>query len=154
MKLTDNRLDPSSLTPKERRELEALVQATFDGERPALVGRNGARVEIPDAVYHLLAKALRDLREGRSIVILQDKEVLTTQAAANFLGMSRPFLVSLLEQGKIPFHNVGTHRRVMLRDLLTYAKQRDQQRRKALDAMTGTIEQAGLYDPPTEGDAG
>ncbi len=154
MKLTDNRLDPSSLTPEERRELEALVQATFDGERPALVGRNGARVEIPDAVYHLLAKAVRDLREGRSIVILQDKEVLTTQAAANFLGMSRPFLVSLLEQGKIPFHNVGTHRRVMLRDLLAYAKQRDQQRRKALDAMTETIEQAGLYDPPTEGDAG
>jgi excisionase family DNA binding protein len=154
MKLTENRLDPSSLTPDERRELETLVQATFDDERPALVGRNGVRVEIPDAVFHLLAKAVRDLREGRSIVILQDKEVLTTQAAANFLGMSRPFLVSLLEEGKIPFHHVGTHRRVMLRDLMIYTKQRDQQRRKALDTMTETIEQAGLYDQGKEDHAG
>lgn len=154
MKLTDNRLDPSNLTPEEQRELEKLVQATFDEERPALVGRNGVRIEIPDAVFHLLAKTLRDLREGRSIVILHDNEVMTTQAAANFLGMSRPFLIGLLESGEIPFHNVGTHRRVMLRDLMAYAKKRDRKRRKALDAMTEKVEGAGLYEVADEEHAG
>lgn len=71
---------------------------------------------------------------------------LTTQQAAALLGVSRQFFVKLLESGALPFHVSGTHRRVYLKDLLTYKEQRDRERRKALDQMAKETEELGLYD--------
>ena len=71
---------------------------------------------------------------------------LTTQQAAALLGVSRQFFVKLLESGALPFHVTGTHRRVYLKDLLTYNEQRDRERRKALDQMAKETEELGLYD--------
>lgn len=77
---------------------------------------------------------------------MPETEPMTTQAAANFLGVSRPFLVKLLEEKQIPFHNVGTHRRVLLKDLKAYQKRRDTDRRAALKNLFDEIDEAGLYD--------
>ena len=117
MALIETRLDPSLLDRETLRELNALV---LDEERPALVGREGVRIELPDPIFHMLVSALRDLDQGKAVTLLRDDETFTTQAAANFLGMSRPYFVGLLEKGEIPFHKVGTHRRVYLIDLLDY----------------------------------
>lgn len=58
--------------------------------------------------------------------------------------MSRPHLIKLLEDGEIPFHHVGTHRRIYLKDLKAFEDQRDAQRRKTLDALADKIVEAGL----------
>lgn len=79
------------------------------------------------------------------MVIPVDEE-LTTQEAADILNVSRPYLVSLLEQGVIPFVKTGTHRRIPLGDLLEYKTRRDAQRRKALTELTQLSQELGLYD--------
>lgn len=98
-------------------------------ERPALVGREGVRIELPDPLFHVLVNLIRQLKQGRAVVLLPEDETFTNQAAAAFLGMSRQHLVNLIEKGEIPHHRVGSHRRVTLKDLLTYQQVRDTARR-------------------------
>ena len=79
-------------------------------------------------------------------------EAFTTQAAANYLGVSRQHLVDLLEKKEIPFHKVGTHRRVTFKDLLVFERRRDKTRREALDKLAADVDAAGLYDSDHAGD--
>ena len=146
MKLTENRFDPSGLTSRQLRELDRLCAAVSSDKRPVLVDRKGVRLELPEPIYHLLAEALRTMREGRTVVLLSENQSMTTQAAAEFLGVSRPFAVKLLEKDAIPFHKVGTHRRVYLKDLMEYQRQRDSHRRATLDELRHKVEAAGLYE--------
>lgn len=150
MKLMENRLDPSSLTAKQLRDLGQLTLAAL--ERPALVGRDGKRVQLPEPIFHLLVQVVQAMRASKSIVLLSESESMSTQAAADFLGVSRPFLVNLLKHNVIPHFKVGTHRRVYLRDLLNYQRQRDSLRRAKLDNLRRKVEAAGLYEKtiPTE----
>jgi excisionase family DNA binding protein len=71
---------------------------------------------------------------------------MTTQQAADFLNVSRPYLIKLLEQGEIPHIKVGTHRRVPFQDLMKYKEQRDSKRRQALQELIEMSEEAGLYE--------
>ncbi|MCB1134565.1 MAG: helix-turn-helix domain-containing protein, partial [Verrucomicrobiae bacterium] len=68
--------------------------------------------------------------------MVPEDEAFTTQAAANYLGVSRQHLVNLIDKGEIAHHMVGTHRRVSFKDLLVYEKERDKARRAALDGLT------------------
>ena len=146
MKATETRFDPAGLTKRQLHELERLNDAILADERPALVGREGVRLELPEPLFHLLVDAVRTMREGKAVLLLPETESLTTQAAADFLGVSRPFLVDLLERNAIPHHKVGTHRRVYLKDLIDYQRQRDSRRRATLDDLRSKVEAAGLYE--------
>jgi excisionase family DNA binding protein len=86
------------------------------------------------------------LQAGKGISIVPEHQQLTTQRAADILGVSRPFLVGLLESGQIPFHMVGSYRRIYLRDLLDYKRQRDQARHEAINNMARADMEAGTYD--------
>ena len=97
-------------------------------------------------VHELLLLILRNLQAGRAISIVPEHQQLTTQRAADILGVSRPFLVRLLESGDIPFHMVGSHRRIYLRDLLEYKRQRDAARHEAINNMARAEMEAGTYD--------
>ena len=156
MKLSDDRLAASDLTPEDLELLEQISQEVFGSERPALVGDGDVRIELPEPLFDLLVRIVQSLREGESVVLLQENEPMTTQAAANFLGMSRPFLVGLLEEHQIPFHNVGTHRRVLLKDLRDYQKIRDHDRRDGMKGFFNKVDEADLYDAviPEANDAG
>lgn len=145
MRLSDDRLAASDLTPEDLQLLEQISQEVLGRERPALVGRGG-EIPLPEPVFDLLVRIVQALREGESVVLMPETEPMTTQAAANFLGVSRPFLVKLLKEKQIPFHNVGTHRRVLLKDLKAYQKRRDNDRRAALKNLFDEIDEAGLYD--------
>ena len=101
-----------------------------------LLGPEGGHVQMPAALFHVLTDATRALLSGQSVEIFSQGEEFTTQAAANFLGCSRPHLIKLLDANEIPFHYVGTHRRITLKDLQSFARARDQDRKKALAAVT------------------
>jgi len=75
-----------------------------------------------------------------------DEHVLTTQQAADLLSVSRPYLIKLLENGQIPYHHVGSHRRIRMGDLLDYKGSRDCLRKEHLNAMVRVSESLGLYD--------
>ena len=142
----ESRLDPSLLNRRDREFLDRFTELAAEDERPALTGREGVRIELPDAIFHHLVRVVRSMREGRAILLFPEKETLTTQAAANLLGTSRPHLVGLLDAGEISNHRAGTHRRVYLKDVLAYQRRRDGARRTALDRLSDEVEAASLYD--------
>ncbi|HEY0795230.1 MAG TPA: excisionase family DNA-binding protein [Acidisarcina sp.] len=118
--------------------LEDKVIVTGEGEL--------APVEVPEVVHDLLLKILKGIQEGKAISILPVVEELTTQQAAGVLGVSRPYFVKLLESKKLPYHLTGSHRRVYLKDLMTYKQYRDRERHEALNRMAHESERAGVYD--------
>jgi excisionase family DNA binding protein len=120
--------------------------------RAKLVGPDGRTQSLPVSLYEFLVKLIADLCEGQSVAIVQNDAQLTTVEAARMLGVSRQFLVKVLERGEIPHHMVGTHRRVYVRDLLAYKAKRDSKRRHILDDLTRAEAEDGLYDlePPDD----
>ena len=94
----------------------------------------------------MLLQVKRIIEHHQVITLVPQDQKLTTQAAANLLGVSRPHLVSLIKSNQIPCTFAGKHRRVALNDLLEYMAKRDQERRGALNRLTRTVEEAGLYD--------
>jgi len=137
-----NRLDPSMIPPDQ---LEQMARVFARPDHVLLIDSGGNRTEIPEALFQHFARIVRLMSEKKAIVMLPEDEAFTTQAAANYLGVSRQHLVDLLEKGEIPHHRVGTHRRVTFKDLLAYEKVRDKTRREALDRLTDAVDQAGLY---------
>jgi excisionase family DNA binding protein len=86
---------------------------------------DGERLILPQAVVSLLSKILTEMSLGNAVTIIPIHAELTTQEAAEFLNVSRPYLVNLLESGEIAFTKVGTHRRVKFLDLQEYRNKRD-----------------------------
>lgn len=123
----------------------ALVQPTHES-RALIVGPDGTRTELPESLYAVLIRAAHELRRGRGISILPVGLELTTQQAADLVNVSRPFLIRLLEAGQIPYHMVGTHRRIRLDDLLAYRRRRSQDRRAMLAGMAAEAQELGIYD--------
>ena len=140
-------LDPISLPAAQGEQVQALHDLLCKEGKARLVGRGGEpALELPDAVFELLLKIVDGLQQGKAISVVPVTQDLTTQEAAEFLGVSRPFFVKLLKANELSFHLVGTHRRVYLKDLLDYKHRRDNQRREALDTMAREADEAGLYD--------
>jgi excisionase family DNA binding protein len=153
MKITQNRLDPSELSPEDFLEVERLLGEVFGKQqRPALVNAEGQRLELPQPVFDMLVHVLRSIRERRAVVMMPEDESFTSQAAADYLGMSRPFLISLLDKGEIPFHYVGSHRRIVFKDLLDYERKRDAARREAMSNLSKKVLEAGLDDASYTGE--
>ena len=131
------------MIPEE--QLAELAKAFARPNHIALIDEHGNRTHIPEALFAHFARIVRLMGERKAIVLVPEDEAFTTQAAANYLGMSRQHLVGLLERNEIPHHKVGTHRRVTFKDLLAYEKVRDKARREALDRLSDAVDKAGLY---------
>lgn len=117
-------------------------------EAAALLGPDGQTVPLPMEAYLVLVKVVESMRAGKAITVAPLDQRLTTQEAADFLGISRPTLVKLLEQGEIAYERpaAGRHRRVRLSDVLDYQSRKRQERRTTLDQMTADAAAAGHYD--------
>jgi excisionase family DNA binding protein len=143
MTALDSRIGPSDFTADELRNMVRLAEG---GVRPVLLDPTGNPIALPAALGDVFVAILQAMQEKQAVVLLREDQALTSQAAADFLGVSRQYLVRLLEQGAIPFHRVGTHRRVLLNDLETFRLERSRCRKVALDTSTRELADAGLYD--------
>jgi excisionase family DNA binding protein len=145
---------PLAISAGDQKQVQELYQK-IQRSRAKLVGPDGKTQSLPVSLYEFLVKLIADLCEGQSVAIVQNDAQLTTVEAARMLGMSRQFLVKVLERGEIPHHMVGTHRRVYVRDLLAYKTRRDSKRRQTLDDLTRAEAEDALYDlEPPDGRAG
>lgn len=129
-------VDTNEAKRAERRIREYLTEHPDDKPIKVIVevGDDDALV-VPRAVAVMLAQVLGLLAKGQGVQIMPDRAMLTTQQAADLLNVSRPYLIGLLEAGKIPHTMVGTHRRVAFVDLMEYKRQDDQRRRKTLEKL-------------------
>jgi excisionase family DNA binding protein len=136
---------PITLPKAEQKRVEEL-DALLSRGNAALVSSTGERIELPNTVYKILRKVVTLMAHGQAVTLVPDNQAVTTQRAADLLGMSRPFFVKLLETGAMAYHRIGNQRRVYLRDVLAYAKKRDEGRQAALDRLSRAAVEAGLYD--------
>ncbi len=134
-----------TLPDSEQQQVQALERALLQGV-PAFVTVAGERVELPGTVFEVLRKVVGFMSHGQAITLVPDNQVVTTQRAADTLGMSRPHFIKLLESGTMAHHRVGNQRRVYLRDVLEFAKKRDTERLASLDRLSRDAFEAGLYE--------
>ena len=99
---------------------------------------------LPGYAINLLLDILTEMSKGNAITVMPIHAELTTQETAELLNVSRPHLVELLEQGKIPFRKVGTHRRVLAKDVFDYKQRIDEDRLEALDELAAQAQELGM----------
>jgi excisionase family DNA binding protein len=93
---------------------------------------NNANIVLPQAAFSLLSDILSNMANGKPVSVIAVETEITTQQAAEILHVSRPFMVKLLETGVIPFFKVGSHRRVLLKDIQAYQNKQQQIRKQQL----------------------
>lgn len=148
MSKTHYTLDPDILSKEERRALLEQVDdlaslVGTDAEETVLRVKD-REVVLPPSVARALIDVLTDMAEGRPVSVASSNEELTTQEAAELLNVSRPHLVKLLEEDEIPFHKVGTHRRVYREDVLDYKARQREEAEEAMQNLTDQAQELGL----------
>jgi excisionase family DNA binding protein len=126
--------------------LSAMIEHLKTNNPEIEIEETQEKVVIPLSALKLLARILKVTGQGNPVSIIPVATEMTTQAAAEFLGCSRPHLVKLLEDGAIPFTKVGKHRRVRFEDLAEYKMRQREQRELLLIEMMEADAEAGLYD--------
>jgi len=106
-------------------------------------GDTDVEVVIPEQVFRVLLELLRHTAEGSAVTLVPVHAELTTQQAADLLNVSRPHVIKLLENGEIPFHKTGRHRRVKASDLLAYRERRRAESREAFQELADLSQEHG-----------
>lgn len=150
MKALEQIRKPSKLdqkTASESYDALASVIEQLHSEQPEIeIEETNEKIKIPLSALKLLGDILKAMGQGKLISLVPIAAEITTQAAAEILGCSRPHLVKLLEDGKISFTKVGKHRRIKFDDIMKYRKQmKEQQKQNIIDIMN-LDEETGLYD--------
>lgn len=149
-------LERTVLPPKEHETLDELLEmfekiATTElPPTTTISGPNGETIVLPAEVYEVLQDVVEAMSQDQAIMIAPVHQRLTTQEAAELLGISRPTFVKLLEEGEVPYEQPGRHRRVLLTDVLDYRERRTHRRRAALARMVELGEESGMYEKTSE----
>jgi excisionase family DNA binding protein len=121
----------------------ALSSATAEQELTIQLD-DGKVLTLPRAATRLLHHLLTEMSQGNAVTLIPIHAELTTQQAADYLNVSRPYLIRLLEEKKIPFHMVGTHRRVRFLDLESYQKEAEANRQRAMNELASEAQKLGM----------
>lgn len=141
---------PSAVSHSDAQEFRILLQSPpARSRRPqsaSLVGADGSSKELPTALYDLLVTVVGILESGSGVTVVPLGTELTTAETAELLNVSRPHVVKMLEAGEMPYHKVGTHRRVLLEDVLKFREARNAQFHGAMTKLHDVTEQLDLPD--------
>ncbi len=118
---------------------EALTHFIYDSQ-------NEESIALPAGAVAVLLDVLQFMSRGHGITLFPRLAEVSTVEAADILNVSRPYLIKLLEEGGIPFHRVGRHRRVRMEDVVNYKEAIDLRREAILDQMVAEAQELGLYD--------
>ncbi|HKB89000.1 MAG TPA: helix-turn-helix domain-containing protein [Opitutaceae bacterium] len=152
MAITESRIFEPVLPDEKDRELakessRSLAGHLRDHSEPFLCfakGRAKEQIVLPHIAVQFLVELLAQMARGNAVTLIPVHAELTTQQAADLLNVSRPFLIGLLETKKLPFRKVGTHRRVLFKDLIEYKRATDGKRSEALDELAKQAQELGL----------
>lgn len=128
------------------RQLAAFLSTKLETQRIELIDVEQRRqvVELPTFAFRLLGEILSELALGNAVKVVPIHAELTTQEGADLLNVSRPHLVKLLDEGKIPHTKTGRHRRVKFADLMQYKQQRELTNHLALDELAAQAQELGM----------
>src|SRR5713101_1904008 len=124
-------------TRKLGRRSSVRIQLLDDGEEAETVA-------VPASALRLFMHLLVEMSQGNTVTLIPTHAEMTTQQAADLLNVSRPYLVKLLDEGKIPCRTVGKYRRVRFDDLMAYKRKDDEARAKILDQLTADAQELGM----------
>ena len=124
-------------THKLGRRASVRIQVLDDGEEAETLA-------VPASALRLFLHLLTEMSQGNAVTLIPTHAELTTQQAADLLNVSRPYLVKLLDEGKIPSRTVGKYRRVRFDDLMAYKRKDDDARAKILDQLTAEAQELGM----------
>ena len=116
----------------ESSRLLASIFPELKDETEIQVEESRNKLKLPTLAIHLLMDILENMSKGQPVSIIPTHAELTTQQAANILNVSRPFLVKLIEEGKLQFRKVGTHRRIRFDELMAYKRETNKSREQIL----------------------
>jgi excisionase family DNA binding protein len=143
------KLPTPEVTEQARSALRVLSE--LPPKRPAPLirvqpegGDEGVSVTVPREAFELFLEVLGQMANGNAVTIVPVHAELTTQQAADILNVSRPFLIGLLDEGKIPYRLVGAHRRIKFADLMAFKDADNRRRQEALDELTDEAQKLGL----------
>jgi excisionase family DNA binding protein len=139
----DNLLVPTE-SDSELAKTASRTLAQAKGQSVKVSLDDGKELELPKAVTELLVRVLTELSSGNMVSIIPVHAELTTQEAANHLNVSRPFLIKLLESGKLPFHKVGSHRRIKYEALKQFMADQEKIREAAMQELADEAQELGL----------
>lgn len=105
---------------------------------------DGQTLPLPRALQELISHLLVEMSHGNAVTLIPIHAEMTTQEAADYLNVSRPYLVKLLERGDIPHHKVGTHRRVRFKDLRAFKQKQIDARSQALDELAAQAQELNM----------
>ena len=140
---------PSPEAAKEAKAALRVLAPLAAAQRPRHVrvkpdGASERSVTVPAEAFELFVEVLAQMANGNAVTIVPVHAELTTQQAADLLNVSRPYLVRLLETGKLPFRKVGKHRRILFAHLAEYRKQDEERRRQVMQELAAEAQRHGL----------
>ena len=141
---------PDTVVPSERDAEQAtqssrvLAKVRPEDDLRVKLQDTGEEFTLPGAAVQLLRRLLTEMSNGNAVTVIPIHAELTTQEAADFLNVSRPHLVSLLNAKKLPHHKVGTHRRIKFLDLQGFKLQDERERDAALDELAKQAQELNM----------
>jgi len=134
----------ATLAKETSRLLASRVRSSAPLKFRVLDAPKGETLRIPAPAVRMLVRILEEMARGNAVTLIPVQAEVTTQEAADMLNISRPSLIQLLNEGKIKYRKVGTHRRVRFESLMAYKRAADTERRAALAELAAYDQEIGI----------
>lgn len=148
--MSEYRPDLRVLSQQTRQQIEQdikqLSESLAAGRPVRLNLGDNQEIALPAATVELIREALTLERDGKGFLLLEEDAEVSPEKAAEMLRISRPTLLKKLDSGEIPFHYVGTHRRIAVTDVQAYRRKQKERARTALEQMRDEADQLGIYE--------
>jgi excisionase family DNA binding protein len=141
--VTESSLGPTSISVAE---MDVLLRLASGEARAYVHEASGHQVDFPENLISVLTHIAKAMQQDDELLLMKRHRVMTTQEAADFVGVSRQYMVRLMDSGVIPCERTGKHRRVRLSEIVAYQQHRAATGKAAMDSMTDMMVEAGVYD--------